>query len=105
VHIEEFWHRMVVDNQDDRYSNMVRSQVEECEDRLSNDIAIVRVYFGTHFLTKLKDDVRFTLSGKVASFGTNYRRVSSTEHCPCVRKKILFGVKMGIHYATQNYNC
>ena len=37
--------------------------------RLANDIAVVRVYFGSPFLTKMKEDVRFTFAGKVSNIG------------------------------------
>ncbi len=40
-----------------------------CEDRLTQDIAIVRIYFGSHFATKFQKDITATFADKFASVG------------------------------------
>jgi len=41
-----------------------------CEKRLLTDIAVVEIYFGSPFITKLKRDVQTTFTGKISNIGT-----------------------------------
>ena len=42
-----------------------------CPERLVKDIAIVEIYFGSPFVTKLQKDLTATFTDKLASMGTN----------------------------------
>ena len=42
-----------------------------CNNRITNDIAIVEIYFSTAFVSKMKKDVRTTFSDKISNIGKN----------------------------------
>ena len=44
-------------------------ELEFCQKKLKQDIAIAEIYFGSQFTTKLKQDVRETFTSKISNIG------------------------------------
>ncbi len=60
---------------------MNQSNVEpsfDCKERLVKDIAIVEIYFGTQFATRLSKDITATFTDKLASIGECLDTIKTT---------------------------
>ena len=78
AHMVPFWNKINVATGKSTAEQIKLEEDTLCSKRISNDIAIVEIYFSTPFVTRMKQDVRKTFTDKISDIGKFFNGVPFT---------------------------